>query len=397
MKLAANREDLVDLAARPRRASLAHVEVDDEVVLCVPETGRTHHLNPIATAVWTCLDGETTLRQLAHDIAAVSEWQRDAVEADLVEVVRGFGRQGLLTDPRSDRQRPIAPAAVSERSPKFVRVPPGACTMRNDLDWAGTRAVLAGRYLLGVRSATPELDRLFGRVLAEHLVPDAVAPPNYSLRMGSTDGVRHHRMFYKCETSVRTRSLQRLLRAVCAYLAAHADEDDATRVQMDAVVLTHDGMAVLLPAELRPLLPSEDALRRRGFSMLDAPTAALDPAGGELVVRPPTFPLDVAALAEAAALEAEPAEVISSVAPGRYPVRCVVHVVARGQPAEPSRATLVARSNRRVRNRAALGAQAALSAVARTTMEADLLVVPASQPTGEILDAVIERLRTSTS
>jgi hypothetical protein len=226
-------------------------------------------------------------------------------------------------------------------------------------------------------------------------MPDADAPPNYSLRMASTDGVRHHRMFYKCETSVRTRSLQRLLRAVCAYLAGHAEEDDATTVQVDAVVLAYDGMAILLPAELRSLLPAEEALRRRGVSLSDSPTAALDPAGGELVVRPPKFPLDEKALADAAALDAEPVEVISAVAPGRYPVRCVVHVVASGQPDAPSRATLVGRSNRRVRNRAAVGAQTALSAVTRTTMGADLVVVPASQPTGEILDTAIERLRRS--
>lgn len=397
MNLAADREDLVDLASKPQRRELARVDVDDEVVLCVPETGRTHHLNSIATAVWTCLDGETTLRELAHDIAAVSEWERDGVEADLLQVVRGFGRQGLLAGPTSASQAPVASAPDGERSPRFVRVPPGACTMRNDLNWAGTRAVLAGRYLLGVRSATPELDRLVGHVLAEHLVPDAEAPPNYSLRMASTDGVRHHRMFYKCETSVRTRSLQRLLRAVCTYLAGHVDEDEATTVQVDAVVLSYDGMAILLPPELRPLLPSEEALRRRGFCLSDAPTAALDTAGRELVVRPPTFPLDEKALADAAALAAEPVEVISPVAPGRYPVRCVVHIVPRGQPSEPSRATLVARNNRRVRNRTAVGTQIALSAVSTMTLGADLLVVSASQPTGEILDAVIERLHTPTS
>jgi hypothetical protein len=395
MNRAADREDLVDLAARPRRRrEVARVEVDDEVVLCVPETGRTYHLNPVATAVWTCLDGETTLRELAHDIAAGSTWERNSVEADLVEVVRRFGRQGLLADPRSDSDGPIAPVAEPKGPPAFVRVPPGACTMRNDLDWAATTTVRVGRYLLGVRSATPELDRLVGHVLAEHLMPDAEAPPNYSLRTASTDGVRYHRMFYKCETAVRTRSLQRLLRAVCTYLAGHADEDDATTVQVDAVVLTYDGMAVVLPAELRPLLPSEESLRRRGLRLLDAPAAALDPDGGELVVRPSTFPLDEKALADAADLEAEPEEVISSVAPGRYPLRCLVHVVASGEPA-PSRATLVARNSRRIRNRAAVGAQTALSALNRTTLDADLLVVPALQPTGEILDMAIERLRRS--
>jgi hypothetical protein len=395
MKSVADIEGLVDLAASPqRRRSLAHVEVDDEVVLCVPETGRTHHLNPVATAVWSCLDGQTTLRELAYDIAAASTWERESVEDDLVEVVRGFGRQGLLAEPTPAHRRPVPPVAEHGR-PRFVRVPPGKCTMRNDLDWAGTRAVLAGRYVIGVRSATPELDRLVGHVLGQHLMPDAAAPPNLSLRTASSDGVRSHRMFHKCETTVRTRSLQRLLRAVCAHLDAHADEDDTTTVQVDAVALTLDGLAILLPPELRPLLPAEEALLRRGFHLLDAPTAALDPEGGELVVREPAFALDEAALAEAAALAPEPDDVVPAVAPGRYPVRCVVHLVASGQPSAPSRATLVARGNRRVRNREAVGAQTALSAVARATLDTDRLVVPASESTGAILDAVIERLRRS--
>lgn len=392
--MTSSRAEGFDLAATPqRRRTLAREKVGDEVVLCVPETGRTHYLNSAATAVWTCLDGSTTLRELAADIAAVSEWDRAGVEADLIEVVRDFGRRRLLADTEPESQPAAAPAAPSEASPRLIRVPPGACTMRTDLDWEETRAVRVGRYLLGVRSGSPELDRLVGRVLDDHLVPDGEAPPNYSLRLASTDGVRQHRLFHNCETSVRTRSLQRLLRAVAAFLAGHADEQDTTVVHVEALVLTWGGVAFVLPPELRPLLPTEEALLGRGLRLLDAPTAALDPASGELVVRPPRFPLDEAAVAEAADLQAEPGEVVPTVPPGHYPVRGLVHLAVTGQPHAPSRAAVVARTNRRVRNRAAIGAQTALSVLARVVDETGPFVVPAGQPTGATLDTLIEQHR----
>lgn len=119
--------EAIDLAATPLpRRTLAQVKIDEEAVLYSPETDCTRDLNAVATAVWTCLDGRTTLRELAEDIAAVAGWDRRRVETELVEVVRGFARQGLLAG--------IAPgsagAAVADRtwtdrpSSRFVPLPP---------------------------------------------------------------------------------------------------------------------------------------------------------------------------------------------------------------------------------------------------------------------------------
>lgn len=119
--------DTIDLDAAPLpRETLAQVDVDEETVVYSPETDRTGHLNAMATAIWTCLDGRTTLRVLAEDIAAATGWDRRDVEPELVQVVRGFGRDGLLagTAPAiavSATERP----ATERRSSAFVPLPPG--------------------------------------------------------------------------------------------------------------------------------------------------------------------------------------------------------------------------------------------------------------------------------
>ena len=115
-------QEAIDLAATPApRRTLARATLDGEAVLYSPETDCTCDLNAMATAVWTCLDGRTTLRELAEDIAEMTGWDRLRVEPELIEVVRGFARQGLLAgiDPGSER------AAVTDwQSPRFVPLPP---------------------------------------------------------------------------------------------------------------------------------------------------------------------------------------------------------------------------------------------------------------------------------
>lgn len=382
-----------DLTATPLRRgppSLAQVTVGDETVLYVEETDRTHHLNEAATTVWQCLDGHTSLGELAADVAAVTGWSSTAVEADLVEVVRGFGRDGLLADttPTQARGQHVERHRPDRHAPGFVPVPRGKCTERSDLPWTQPRAVRVGRYVLGVRSGSAELDRLVSHLLQGHLAPGVEPPPNCSLRLASTDGVRFHRMFRGCETSVRTRSLRRLLRALCGFLAEHAAEQDATAVHVDALVLLRGGQAYLLPPALRPVLPAEDALCRQGFRVLDAATAALDP-DGSLVVGPPLFGLDEAGVAEAAELAPEPPRPLPPIDVGRYPVHAWAHIaLAEDVPRGPAR--VVADANRRVRNRTAVGAQTALSALTRVASNARLVEVPAGQPTSATLDQLAD-------
>ena len=61
----------VDEAFVPARSAAVHtVEIDGEAVLLDQAADRLHHLNATAALVWACLDGRSTLGQIAADLGA---------------------------------------------------------------------------------------------------------------------------------------------------------------------------------------------------------------------------------------------------------------------------------------------------------------------------------------
>jgi PqqD family protein of HPr-rel-A system len=60
----------LDAAMRLRaRADLYTVALDGELVLFDERAGALHHLNPIATIIWQCCDGDATLEEIAVALA----------------------------------------------------------------------------------------------------------------------------------------------------------------------------------------------------------------------------------------------------------------------------------------------------------------------------------------
>jgi PqqD family protein of HPr-rel-A system len=45
------------------------IELDDELVLFDPSTGALHALDPLASLIWRCLDGSTTVAELVADLS----------------------------------------------------------------------------------------------------------------------------------------------------------------------------------------------------------------------------------------------------------------------------------------------------------------------------------------
>lgn len=78
------------------RHDLPMVEIEGELVL-YDEAGRgLHHLNRTATVVFKCLDGESTLAEIAEDIADVSGLPLADVEHAVQLLLADFADQGLI-------------------------------------------------------------------------------------------------------------------------------------------------------------------------------------------------------------------------------------------------------------------------------------------------------------
>ena len=105
----------LDLAPR-LRTGVGSAFLDDEGVLLDPATGASHVLDQPAALVTRFLDGESTLREIAFDIADVLGADRERVEADVVTLVRTLGAQGLLAgvarDAHADHPAAKAPEGV---------------------------------------------------------------------------------------------------------------------------------------------------------------------------------------------------------------------------------------------------------------------------------------------
>lgn len=89
--------DEIDLdAVLRRRDDLTSVDLDGEVVVHTPEDGAVHRLDPVATTLWRCLDGQVSLRDLAGEIAGLVEADGATVEADLLHYGSELRRKGLV-------------------------------------------------------------------------------------------------------------------------------------------------------------------------------------------------------------------------------------------------------------------------------------------------------------
>ncbi len=92
-----------------RRSSVAAVELDGEAVVYDEVSGAMHLLDPIATIVWKCFDGTTSLAQLSGELAAAFDADQAVILADVVRLARQLGGQGLLEgvagdEPEADQE-----------------------------------------------------------------------------------------------------------------------------------------------------------------------------------------------------------------------------------------------------------------------------------------------------
>jgi len=89
----------LDASFVPRPSAAVHaVEIDGEAVLLDQALNRLHHLNPIATLVWACLDGHATIAEIAADLSRGFKAPHNMVVEGTIAVVCMLGDEGLLAN-----------------------------------------------------------------------------------------------------------------------------------------------------------------------------------------------------------------------------------------------------------------------------------------------------------
>ena len=183
--------------------------------------------------------------------------------------------------------------------------------------WTASGTFKIGDLFVGVRSYPAALSNRVRSTLADHVVEDVDAPPNYSLRLetrepGRKGPSRTYALYRSQCLLLRTRKRERVLRALAHCLSGHVDPRvGLVRVRQQAVVGISG--AVLLPHELHWRLEAlEPRLGANGMWLADPPFIDIDAGTGELILAPPMIGVDVAALG---ARRDRPGPY------GRYPIR----------------------------------------------------------------------------
>ena len=88
------------------RGDLTVVELDGEAVIYDEINGDLHRLNPTATLVFSLLDGSTTPRELARDLAEAYGMPVEEVTVQVRGLVQQLGASHLLVGTEPDPPDP---------------------------------------------------------------------------------------------------------------------------------------------------------------------------------------------------------------------------------------------------------------------------------------------------
>jgi hypothetical protein len=190
--------------------------------------------------------------------------------------------------------------------------------------WTENATFRIGEYHVGIRADAPASAELIGRALSAHRAEaDPAVPPNYSVVLGEpvAGPSKELRLLrWQNTTVVRSRSTDRVLRALAAHLSSILSSPEGL-LRTTNVAVARDDEAVLLPPSIMGDLDKlQPRLAREGWRPVDEPYAVVDPATDELVVPEPGVHLDGALLAELGESPLGRSE-LPRVLPGRYRLR----------------------------------------------------------------------------
>jgi hypothetical protein len=88
--------ETIDGSFVPRRSPVASVELDGETVVAGRGAGGFFRLDPVASLVWSCLDGSGTADEIARDLAVELGAPPAVVTDGVVDLIRTLGRMGCI-------------------------------------------------------------------------------------------------------------------------------------------------------------------------------------------------------------------------------------------------------------------------------------------------------------
>lgn len=122
----------IDASFVPRRSAVASMMLDGEMVLGAKSPLPFYRLDPIATLVWSCLDGSSSAEQIAQELAAEFEAPCAVVCNEVVTLIRTLGELCFLEGVACDggEAPPLYPSSLAtEPGPSVGRhlvVPPSS-------------------------------------------------------------------------------------------------------------------------------------------------------------------------------------------------------------------------------------------------------------------------------
>ena len=103
---------------RPRRSLTAlDVEIDHQRIIYDTVDQTVRILDPIGAVVWSLLDGNASLNDLADDLSAAFHVPREQIAADVRSFVTMLQQNGLLADTWRAEPQPVDKALVLPNPP----------------------------------------------------------------------------------------------------------------------------------------------------------------------------------------------------------------------------------------------------------------------------------------
>jgi hypothetical protein len=267
-----------DVAYRPA-SRLTVVPVADEAAVYDRRNNKLHRLDPIATVVWSRLDGVTTTAALSKALAQEFGAPADQVTRDVVALLERLLDEGLVVDADVDADDESTEEAGDDEEPDpaadEIRAVPVRETMCFDavtaLGWYATDSLVIAGHRLGVRFSD-ELSRKSVEALVPGAWGDSTGSVDANLSVRSpqdTDtGLDLGRVYAECTLVGRGRTVDALLDRVRREAAGCVLMAQGGPLVVEVSVLENaDGLLVAPYAWWSQLLAHETALGEAGWQL----------------------------------------------------------------------------------------------------------------------------------